>query len=181
MKKRVFLAITNLLLALAFITGMTGCTTESITIDDIRNKGYVVSVAENGEFYISENGADYYFENSTYSKPAFKKVIVTYPSSDDNLHQQGIDDEISIINEGRNRITVIRRFPYADTKNNGEIKYNARKFELKNNFEVESITNNRGFSDVAGRYEYFTSECISTDELNSYYCRGFELEEEIIK
>ena len=169
------------LLSFGLLAGIAGCTQtrESYSVSDLSTKGYVVTEVADGGFYITENDVDYYFENNMYGKPAFKKVIVMYPSSDINLHNQGIDEEISIINEGRNRMTVIRKIPYIDTKNNGEIKYSSRIFELKNDFEVESITNNRGFSDVAGRYEYFTSEYMSTDELNSYYCRGFELEEEI--
>ena len=163
------------------ILGITGCTgtSNTVTADDLSNKGYAVTEVSDGVFYITENGVDYYFEKSIFENPAFKRVVIKYPANNKYFPLQGIDEEVSIIKEGPNKMTVTRKSPYLKTKDGDEIGYNTYYFELKNNFDTENITNNRGFDDIKGDYQWLIDNCLSPDDLNRYYLRGFELEEEI--
>ncbi len=169
------------LLVLCILFGMSGCFSQnSITTEDIENAGYIVTEADNGNFYITDNGAEYYFYNSN-GKLTFDKVIIKIPAISEKAQAKGLEADITIIRGKGKKITVNYHYPAVDTNINGEekINYFTMYFELKNDFEVESITNNRGFADIKGKYDSFTSNCLSSDDLNTYYQRGFELEEEL--
>lgn len=169
------------LLVLCILFGMSGCFSQnSIPTEDIENSGYMITEADNGSFYITDNGAEYYFYNSN-GKLTFDRVIIKIPAISEKAQAKGLEADITIIRGKGKKITVNYHYPAVDTNINGEekINYFTMYFELKNDFEVESITNNRGFNDIKGKYESFTSNGLSTDELNTYYQRGFELEEEI--
>ena len=68
----------------------------------------------------------------------------------------------------------------AHINKNNELEYPfVEAFEFKQDFEVGSLTNNRGFSDTKGDYEYFICNRMSVDEITKYYNRGLELEKDI--
>lgn len=160
---------------------MSGCFSQnSITTEDLENAGYTVTEADNKSLCITDNGADYYFRNSS-GKLTFDRVIIKIPAISEKAKAKGLEADITIIRGKGKKITVNYHYPAVDTNINGEekINYFTMYFELKNDFEVESITNNRGFADIKGKYDSFTSNCLSSDDLNTYYQRGFELEEEI--
>lgn len=177
-KKEILPVILRFLLILACITGMCGCTDKTVTIDDVRNKGYVVTEVDEGGFYISENGADYYFDNDYFGTLVFQKVVVMIPSNNPEYNQQGLEDRISIYKEGARRMTL--SLSRAHINKNNELEYSLGEvFEFKQDFEVGSLTNNRGFSDTKGDYEYFICNRMSVDEITKYYNRGLELEKDI--
>ena len=170
-----------ILLSASILLGMSGCFSQkSVSIEDIENAGYTVTEADNKSLCITDNGADYYFHNSS-GKLTFDRVIIKIPAISEKSKAKGLEADITIIRDKGKKMTVNYHYPTVDTNINGEekINYSTMHFELKNDFEVESITNNRGFNDIKGKYESFTRNCLYTDELNNYYQRVFELEDEL--
>lgn len=160
---------------------MSGCFTyKSVSVDDIKDAGYTVNEEGNGRFYITDNGADYYFYNSN-GKSVFENVVIKLPANSSEAQARGLEAEVKITKKKGKKMTVLYTNPTIKTYSNGnEEIYNFTQFyEFKDNFEEENLTNTRGFADIRGHYSSFTSNRLSPYELNNYYVRGFELEEEL--
>ena len=70
--------------------------------------------------------------------------------------------------------------PAVDTYSTGEenIVTVCYHFEFKNDFALESLTNNRGFHDIAGDYQACWN-FLSAEEVQRIYDRGLEIEAEL--
>lgn len=164
-----------LMLSVSILLGMSGCSGNiSEKVDELRESGYVTEQVDNG-FYISENGTDYYFGRGL-TGPFFEKAVLKAQAKEDERKAT-----VTITKQGFNKIAVQFESPYLNRSSKSKSSRDSAYFyfEFKNDFNVENITNDRGFHDMARDYRSMTNTYLSPEELQSIYDRGLELEEEI--
>ncbi len=174
-KTEILLKKAVLLLSAGILLGMSGCSGNiSEKVDELRESGYVTEQVDNG-FYITENGTDYYFEGGLIG-PIFKKAVIKAPAKSDERKAT-----VTISKLGHDSMSVEFKSPYLNksgkTKSLGDSAY--YYFTFQKDFREESLTNNRGFYDVARDYQSMTTTYLSPEELQSIYDRGLKLEEDI--
>ena len=102
------------------------------------------------------------------------------PSQNERLREEGYEIRITIAKKSNNRMELLYEKPAVDTYSTGEenIVTVCYHFEFKNDFALESLTNNRGFHDIAGDYQACWN-FLSAEEVQRIYDRGLEIEAEL--
>lgn len=167
----------TVLLCAGILLGMSGC--GRITdkkIDELEDDGYFVEQIDNNSICITEDGIEYYFKTGLF-KPVLDKAVVTMPSQNERLREEGYEIRITITKKSNNRMELLYEKPAVDTYSTGEenIVTVCYHFEFKNDFALESLTNNRGFDDIAGDYQACWN-FLSAEEVQRIYDRGLEIE-----
>lgn len=173
MKKTVAFLLTAII-----ALGMCGCgRISSDKIDDLIDEGYVIEQVDNNSICIIEDGVEYYYKTGLL-KPVLSRVcfhVCAKPEYD-------VSKELDVtITPEYFRINIIASDTVTSQFANGnehtwEESY---RFEFKNDFSPENLTNNRGFADIAGDYEWFTKYYMTPEELQEIYDRALELEKEL--
>ena len=165
------------LLCAGILLGMSGC--GRITdkkIDELEDDGYFVEKIDINSICITEDGIEYCFKTGLF-KPVLDKAVVTMPSQNERLREEGYEIRITITKKSNNRMELLYEKPAVDTYSTGEenIVTVCYHFEFKNDFALERLTNNRGFDDIAGDYQACWN-FLSAEEVQRIYDRGLEIE-----
>ena len=102
------------------------------------------------------------------------------PSKKTNA-KDGQQVEITISNENMNRMSVIYSCPCSlkDSAGHETVQNEYMIFRFKKDFTKENLTNNRGFADIGGNYDFFTSNYMTSDDLSAIYDRGKQIAESL--
>ncbi|MCR4690446.1 MAG: hypothetical protein K5739_03790 [Lachnospiraceae bacterium] len=158
--------------------GISGCgNMKSEKIDALKNEGYAIEQVDENSILITEDGTEYYFKSGI-TKPVFEKAVVKMPSKKTNA-KPGQEVEITIAKENMGRMTVVYTSPcnLKDAAGNETVQSESMIFKFKKDFTRENLTNNKGFADIGGNYDYFTSTYMTAEDLSAVYNRGLELAE----
>lgn len=169
-------AITTILCAYIEL-GICGCgTIDNEQIDVLRSEGYAIEQVDDQSFRITEEDVEYYFKNGLF-RPAFEKAVVRMPSKKKDA-KDGQQVEITISRESGNKLSVVYCCPcnLKDAAGNETVQDEYMVFEFKDGFTGENLTNDRGFADIEGDYQFFTSQYMTPDDLSTVYDRGLQLE-----
>ena len=162
--------VASVLLCLCVMSGISGCRYDvGKTIRSLRDDGYTVEQTDHNTFYITEDGADYYFKRE-FIKPVLEKIVITMQVEVHDVRKV----EIIITKEFGLKRTV----SYSYYNDEGK-RFNYDYFEFVYDFSDEHLTNDRGFQDKHGSYLNFTETFMSVEEIQSLYDRGLELEKEL--
>lgn len=176
--------MTKKFLALIFCAGlclgMSSCAkVSSERISELKNKGYAVSLVDNNVACITEYGVNYFFEPGV-SRPKLKTIVLTAPSQREKVREAGYQVTVTFVMKSLGRRVLLFDDPRLRKGPSGEDElYNIQfRFEFKDGFSEDDLTNNRGFHDVARDYRSF-QRVLSLEEIQRIYDRGLELENQL--
>ncbi|MCR5616628.1 MAG: hypothetical protein K6F45_10745 [Saccharofermentans sp.] len=166
-----------LILCAGLCLGMSSCVkVSSERISELKNKGYAVSLVDNNVACITEDGVNYFFEPGV-SRPKLKTIVLTAPSQREKVREAGYQVTVTFVMKSLGRRVLLFDDPRLRKGPSGEDElYNIQfRFEFKDGFSEDDLTNNRGFHDVARDYRSF-QRVLSLEEIQRIYDRGLELE-----
>lgn len=167
------------MLAIAFcLCGCGGITDEAI--DSLRQNGYEAERIDEYIFCISEGSAKYYFSKGVF-RPVLRTVVYIIPKENEDIFDRDLQLIVEITKGRRNRMSIRFTDAYVRKKATGEqyVDNRVEYFTFKKDFSPENLTNNRGFHDVRGDYEYYLNKYTTSDELLMIYNRGLEIEKDL--